>query len=161
MALPAGVGVLLLFHAALLVTVAVAVAVVGSLLAPPAWVTSPDGPERWAAEARTMARDVQRVVDDGRTLPYDRVQRRLLPLSSRLDRHAELAPPAVDDDLVVGVTRLAIGCRAVGMELTRAQRLDWDAPDGEIAAVGTVAAELTTALASVEISPVNDPDSST
>jgi hypothetical protein len=147
MALPAGVSVLLLFHAILFVLVALAVAVAGWLLAPPAWVTSPDAPERWLREARTMASDVQRLVDDGATLPDDRVRRRLLPLSGRLDRHAELAPAAVDDDLVVGVTRLAIGCRVVGTELTRAQRLDWDAPDGEVAAVAAVAEDLSRALA--------------
>lgn len=146
MAYPAGVGVVLLFHAGLVLLVAVAVTAVGSLLAPPAWVRSPDGPNRWTAEARALTRDVQQVLDDGETLPYDRVQRRLLPLSSRLDRHAALAPATIDDDIVVAVTRLAIGCRVVGMELTRAQRLEWAAPGSDVAAVAAVADELSVAL---------------
>lgn len=150
MALPTAVGGVLLFHAVLVLLVAVSVATVSPHLARPSWVDAPEGQRRWVAEARSMTHDVQRTLAAGETLPYDTVQRRLLPLSSRLDRHAELAPVTVDTDLVVAVTRLAIGCRVVGMELTRAQRLDWAAPGSEVAAVAAVADELSTALSPTE-----------
>ncbi|SFK89001.1 hypothetical protein SAMN04487950_1672 [Halogranum rubrum] len=141
-----GVGLTLLFQAALLGVVATAIFVVGTVLAPPKWVDSPDGASRWVEEARLVVRETQQVLDDGESRSYDRLQRRLLPLSSRLDRHAEIAPPAVDDRLVVGLTELGYGCRAVGMELTRAERLDWSAPGGDVATARSVAAELVVAL---------------
>lgn len=137
-----GVELTLLFQAVLLGVVATAIFAVGTLLSPPDWVDAPGAATRWTEETLPVVRDVQEALDVEGPVAYDRLQRRLLPLSSRLDRHAGFAPAAVDDRLVASVTELGYGCRAVGMELSRAERVDWDAPGSDVAAVRAVAEEL-------------------
>ncbi|SEP25912.1 hypothetical protein SAMN04487948_12815 [Halogranum amylolyticum] len=153
-----GVELTLLFQASLFGVVATAILVVGTRLAPPEWTDGPEAATRWAAELRPVVCEVRRTLAADGAARYDRLQRRLLPLSTRLDRHAATAPPAVDDELVVCVTELGYGCRAVGMELTRAQRVDWEAPDGEVVVVRSVAEEVLTALDEYEIDDGDDTD---
>lgn len=142
MALVSGVELTLLFHAVLLGTVVTAISVVGWLLAPPDWGDTPGAATRWADEVCPLVCEVQQTLDVGESAPHDRLQRRLLPLSSRLDRYAGTAPATVDDCLVGGVTELGYGCRTIALELTHTERVDWDAPGSEVEAVRDVADDL-------------------
>jgi hypothetical protein len=141
-----GVELTLLFQAVLLGTVVTAISVVGWLLAPPDWGDTPGAATRWVDEVSPLVCEVQQTLDAGENVPHDRLQRRLLPLSSRLDRYAGIAPATVDDCLVGGVTELGYGCRTLGMELTHTERVDWGAPGSEVEAVRDVADDLLTEL---------------
>jgi hypothetical protein len=67
----------------------------------------------WTADTITLARDVRAATDYE---DFDEVQRRLVPLASRLDGHLRAAPPDADDRLRGLVRDLSVECRSVGME---------------------------------------------
>lgn len=73
--------------------------------------------EAWNEEATSLAREVQRTADDTNVpIDYDRLQRQLVPLASRLKGHARSAPRTVNERVTMELHELGMNCYKVGME---------------------------------------------
>lgn len=73
----------------------------------------------WYREARGLAAELQETIDGlPEPVERDRMQRALLPLSSRFEGHAREAPPGVDAQLVHRTFELGRRARTLAMEFT-------------------------------------------
>lgn len=81
--------------------------------------------ETWRESAADLAREVQQTASaaDGRA-DHDRVARRLLPLSGRIQRHVRTAPPSVEERTYRDLFELGVACQQVAVEHRPVTRLD-------------------------------------
>lgn len=79
----------------------------------------PGTPEDWYREASELAHEVQRVAETTEAVADpDAVQRRLIPLASRIRSHVRAAPAGVDGHHVQQLYDIGETCYAVGMDHT-------------------------------------------
>jgi len=102
-----------------------AVLVAAAALAGYWWLTrsaedtgSSTAPTDWYAEATALATEVRRLAERDGIADHDRIQRRVLPLSGRIRKHARAAPVGVDEHHVQQLYDLGEACYVVGMEHT-------------------------------------------
>lgn len=71
----------------------------------------------WSEGARDLAREVQEAVSAfERPADPDRVSRRLLPLSARIQGHVRAAPAAVEEGTYRDLFQLGVTCQRVALE---------------------------------------------
>jgi len=78
---------------------------------------APSDVDEWGDGARDLAREVREAASTaGRPADPDRVARRLLPLSSRIQGHVRAAPAAVEEGTYRGLFELGVACQRVALE---------------------------------------------
>lgn len=117
--------------AALLVTLSLVAILVGFVFR--RWIAGPGpiaddvaglGPDAtWYDRTGALAAEVRRTAADLDSAPYGSVQRRFIPLASRLRGQARRAPDDVEDALLVELNALATDCQALGMEYSRSEAI--------------------------------------